>query len=291
MTALEFGLRLAGRKTCVRIAGEGAPLVLIHGGGLGSSGRVWLPVVPHLAASHRVIVPDLIGFGGSATPDVEDGLPLFIRQISELLDVLCLDRAVLVGHSMGCQIATVLALRSPERVRGLGLFACGGRFVGVSYKSAGHALLEEVVAHPTEAAVRSLVACVNGALDDIDAEVAERMRWARNPAHLAAQRNLVDGRRQPGRGEVDYSGVDRLQMPIVLGWGELERFNPVEIGPQIAERLPNGTRYHLFAGAGHNIPHDAPAEAGQVIADLVLAAITIEEDRAPGRQIAAAATR
>ncbi|MPZ57246.1 MAG: alpha/beta fold hydrolase [Rhizobiales bacterium] len=282
MTALEFDLRLVGRTTRVRIAGEGTPVILIHGGGLGSSGRVWLPVVPHLAASHRIIVPDLIGFGDSSTPDVEDGLPLFIRQISELLDVLCLDRAVLVGHSMGCQIATVLALRSPMRVQGLGLFACGGRFVGVSYESAGHALLEEVIANPTEAAVRSLVECVNGVLDDVDAEVAERMRWARRSGHLAAQRNLAAARRQPGRGEVDYAGVDRLRMPIVLGWGDLERFNPVEIGPQIAGRLPRGSRYQVFRGAGHNIPHDRPAEAAQVIADLVRAAVDMPVEPDPG---------
>lgn len=272
MTAIELRLRLTGRTTLVRISGEGVPVVLVHGGGLGSSGHVWLPVVPDLAASHRVIIPDLIGFGGSTTADVEDGLPLFVRQIGELLDVLCLREAVLVGHSMGCQVATVLALRSPQRIRGLGLFACGGGFVGLSYESQGHALLKTIIADPTPASVRSLVECVNGVLDDVDREVEERMRWARNPQHLLAQRNLAAGRGQPGSGKLDYSGVNRLPMPVVLGWGDRERFNPVELGPQIAERLPVGSRYHLFRGAGHNIPHDRPAESAAVIADLCHAA-------------------
>jgi pimeloyl-ACP methyl ester carboxylesterase len=169
---------------------------------------------------------------------------------------------------MGCQIATSIALRVPERIAALGLLAGGGRFVGLVYKSAGHALMERLVADPTEAGMRGLVECVNGRLEDIDAEVAERMRWAADPYHLAAQRKLQHGRQQPGR-TLDYTGLDRLPMPIALGWGELERFNPFEIGPQIAARLPHGARYQLFRGAGHNIPHDRPEETAQFIAELV----------------------
>lgn len=274
MTMSEINLRLVERRTLVRIAGEGPPVVLIHGGGLGSSGHVWREVVPHLAMAHLVIVPDLIGFGGSAAGDVDDGMPLFIRQVAELLDVLCLDRPVVVGHSMGCQIATSIALRVPERIAALGLLAGGGRFVGLDYKSAGHALLERVVADPTENGMRALVECVNGRLDDIDLEVAERMRWAADHDHLAAQRKLQQGRQQPGGG-LDYAGIDRLPMPIALGWGELERFNPFEIGPQIAARLPQGARYQLFRGAGHNIPHDRPEETAQFIAELVQAGLRL----------------
>jgi pimeloyl-ACP methyl ester carboxylesterase len=171
---------------------------------------------------------------------------------------------------MGCQIATSIALRVPERLAALGLLAGGGRFVGLVYKSAGHALLERLVADPTEAGMRALIECVNGRLDDIDAELAERMRWATDPHHLAAQRRLQQGRQQPDSGP-DYTGVGRLPMPIALGWGELERFNPFEIGPQIAARLPQGARYHLFRGAGHNIPHDRPEETARFIIELVKA--------------------
>ncbi len=284
MTVLDINLRLLGRKTFVRLAGDGPSIVLIHGGGLGSSGRVWMPVVPLLAKSHRVIVPDLIGFGHSSDADVEDGMPIFVRQVAELLDVLCLDRVILVGHSMGCQIATSIALRRPERIAALGLLAGGGRFVGLSYKSAGHHILERIVAHPTEAGVRELVECVNGQLDDVDAEVTERMRWAKHPGHLAAQRKLASGRQGGGPG-LDYRGVDQLSMPIALGWGELERFNPVEIGPQIAARLPAGTRYQLFRGAGHNIPHDRPAETAQFIA--ALAEVESRDARPAGGEVAA----
>lgn len=271
MTAAEFDLRLCGRKTRLRVHGDGSPVVLIHGGGLGSSGNVWRAVVPHLAAVHRVFVPDLIGFGESSTPDVEDGLPLFIRQVTELIEVLCLDTPTLVGHSMGCQIATAIALQFPDRVRAFGLLACGGGFVGLTYKSAGHTLLEEVVANPSAVAVRVLVEMVNGVLDDADAETAERMRWAQNSDHLAAQRHLIAGRQRAGHKTGAHADINRLPMPILLGWGECERFNPVDLGPQIAARLPRGSRYHLFHGAGHNIPHDCPAEVAREIIELARA--------------------
>ena len=82
----------------------------------------------------------------------------------------------------------------------------------------------------------------NAALDDADAETAERMRWAQNPDHLAAQRHLIAGRQRSGHKTSAHADINRLPMPILLGWGECERFNPVELGPQIAARLPRGSR-------------------------------------------------
>ncbi len=66
----------------------------------------------------------------------------------------------------------------------------------------------------------------------------------------------------------EFDGLSSLTLPILLGWGEQERYNPVELGPQIAAAMPPQTRYRVFAGAGHNIPHDAPADVADAIAAL-----------------------
>jgi pimeloyl-ACP methyl ester carboxylesterase len=97
--------------------GAGAPVVLLHGFGL--DGRSWTPQIAAFAASHRVIVVDLPGFGpGGQRLTGAHGPAAEVRLV---LDALGVDRAHLVGHSFGAAVAVDLALSSPERVSSLTL--------------------------------------------------------------------------------------------------------------------------------------------------------------------------
>jgi pimeloyl-ACP methyl ester carboxylesterase len=101
-----------------RIAeGAGAvapPVVLVHG--VGVSSRYMLPTLRRLAASYRVYAPDLPGFGRSDhPPDVLGPAPL-ADALAAWMGVMGLGDAVVLGNSMGCQVAVDLALRHPERV-------------------------------------------------------------------------------------------------------------------------------------------------------------------------------
>jgi pimeloyl-ACP methyl ester carboxylesterase len=100
--------------------GGGEPIVLLHG--FPASSHLWGRVVPALPDGHRVVVVDLLGYGRSDRPQ---GRPLGVRahaeRVVELLDVLGINFACVVGHEMGGGVAQAMAVRWPARVAHLGL--------------------------------------------------------------------------------------------------------------------------------------------------------------------------
>ena len=105
-------------------AGEGSPLVLLHGAGDNSLDWRW--VMPALAAGHRVYAPDLPGSPDSAKPAADYSPAFFERFVSAFLDALDVGRATLVGNSLGGLIALRLALSEPERAGALVLVNSAG---------------------------------------------------------------------------------------------------------------------------------------------------------------------
>jgi pimeloyl-ACP methyl ester carboxylesterase len=103
-------------------AGSGDPVILLHG--LGATKASFLPTVAALGRTHRAIAIDLPGFGDSAKPlRGRYDPPFFARGVLALLEALELDRAHLVGNSMGGRVAIEVGLTAPERVGRLGLLA------------------------------------------------------------------------------------------------------------------------------------------------------------------------
>ncbi|GAB4065287.1 alpha/beta hydrolase [Ancylobacter sonchi] len=98
--------------------GQGEPLVLVHGVGLNA--EIWAPQFTDFAATYDVIALDMLNHGASAgTAGPADTLDLYIRQIEALLDHLGIERAHLVGHSMGALVSMAFAATHPARVRSL----------------------------------------------------------------------------------------------------------------------------------------------------------------------------
>src|ERR671936_1220266 len=110
-------VELHGHRVIYRIAGSGPPVVLIHG--MVNSSRHWEEVALRLAADYTVIAPDLIGHGDSATPRGDYSLGAHAAVIRDLLSALGIERATVVGHSLGGGIAMVFFWQFPERVERL----------------------------------------------------------------------------------------------------------------------------------------------------------------------------
>jgi pimeloyl-ACP methyl ester carboxylesterase len=111
-----------GYEPHVEQDGFGVPVVLVHGTPLDL--HCWDALVPALARALRVIRYDLRGHGTAANVPVPDSFDLLADDIAALLDRLEIERAHVVGHSFGAQIAQNFALRHPDRVRSLGVL-CG----------------------------------------------------------------------------------------------------------------------------------------------------------------------
>lgn len=118
--ALRFAERdaeLDGVRLHFRIGGAGFPVVLLHG--FAETGEMWNPVLPQLASTHTVIVPDLRGAGASSKPDDGYDKKTMARDIHALLASLGVDKATIVGHDIGLMVAYAFAAQYPEQTERL----------------------------------------------------------------------------------------------------------------------------------------------------------------------------
>ncbi|MFH0809947.1 MAG: alpha/beta hydrolase [Pseudomonadota bacterium] len=113
---------------CVE-AGEGEPLVMVHG--LGGSWDNWLPIIPSLSRRYRCLVPDLPGFGLSPKPDAPYTVAWFAEVLRDMLRGAGALPAVLAGNSLGGHICLEYALRWPQEVKALVLSAPAGTYRAV----------------------------------------------------------------------------------------------------------------------------------------------------------------
>src|SRR3954451_4001928 len=120
----EEELELHGHSVSYRIAGEGPPILLIHG--VAGSSLQWEPVMRLLARDYKLLAPDLLGHGRSAKPRGDYSLGAYAAGLRDLTVALGIDDATVAGHSLGGGIALQLAYQFPERAERLTLVSSGG---------------------------------------------------------------------------------------------------------------------------------------------------------------------
>lgn len=116
-------ITLAGRQTHYVVKGTGKPVILIHGSFF--DGTLWCRNVDALVESCRVYVLDLWGFGYSA-PIAQPGYDQYAEQLAGFMHAMGLERATLIGHSLGGGVAVRFSVKLPERVEKLVLVDCAG---------------------------------------------------------------------------------------------------------------------------------------------------------------------
>jgi pimeloyl-ACP methyl ester carboxylesterase len=260
---------LHGHPVCYTDDGPpDAPVVLLLHGIAGNC-HTWDPVIPLLGRELRVIAPDMLGHGASAKPRGDYSLGAFASGVRDLLELLRVDTATVVGHSLGGGVAMQFAYQYPDRCDRLVLVSSGGlgREVTPLLRAATLPGAEWVVPLLGRLARRTPVAPL---LPPGAAEVA------RNFASLAesdAGRAFVHTARavmDVGGQRIDAS--DRLYlagtMPTLLVWGDRDRFIPLEHGRQAATLIP-GSRLEVFSAAGHFPMHDEPGRFARLILEFI----------------------
>jgi pimeloyl-ACP methyl ester carboxylesterase len=106
-----------GLRTHVALAGEGSPVLLLHG--WPQHWYLWRDVIPTVAPHARVIAPDFRGFGWSEVPKDGYEKDQLKRDVLAVLDELGVDEFTVAGHDWGAYVGFLLALEHPERVRAL----------------------------------------------------------------------------------------------------------------------------------------------------------------------------
>jgi pimeloyl-ACP methyl ester carboxylesterase len=264
----EWQIELHGRRAVYRIAGDGPPVVLIHG--MLNSSSHWQAVALDLAAEHTVIAPDLIGHGDSAAPRGDYSLGAHAASIRDLLTALGVERATIVGHSLGGGVAMQFFYQFPARVQRLVLVSSGGLGHEVSpmLRTAalpGVSAALSLAAHPwLLSALWGSGARLRGAGVRHGAymqAVARALRPLQRPqareAFLQTLRAVIDVRGQR------VSATDRLylleSMPTMIVWGERDNTIPLEHGRSAHEAIPH-SRFRTLSRAAH-FPHLEDPEA------------------------------
>ena len=208
-------------------AGEGPPLMLLHGAG--DNALDWQWVLPDLGATHRVYAPDLPGSPNSARPAADYSPAFFTRFVAEFLDTLGIERAAFIGNSLGGLIALRLALSEPKRVKALILVDSAGlgravnpAFTSVNVPGLGEAAMPlwrtPIGAYQRAWGRATLLFARPG---NVPREwLAEQRRLAVSPgyleAHLTALRAQVD---PGGQREVLIDWLYLMKMPTLVVWG------------------------------------------------------------------------
>lgn len=241
-----------GIDTLVQTAGEGDPLVYLHGGGTVTGFEALLP----LAERHRLIVPHHPGYGGSADDPSIDSIDDYLHHYLDLFDALDIQEFSLIGHSLGGWIAARFAVDHRERLRRLVLIAPVGLNVPehptvdlftvrdeelLSYLSADLSIFAGKVPMPPTAEF-----------------LAARYREATSMARVAWERPY--DRKLP-------RWLHRVTVPTLLLWGDADRLVPAGQADTWAKLIPASSS-RLIPGCGHLLV-DESAQAIQAIDEFV----------------------
>jgi pimeloyl-ACP methyl ester carboxylesterase len=256
----------------VRDEGRGEPLVLVHGAG--TSSAVWRRAMPLLTERHRVIAPDVPGYGGSPAAGRGFALEEVADRLAAGLDEAGVPAGYdLVGHSMGGAIAILLAARCPERVRRLVLVAPAG----LAALPRPVAALLGTVAAPYAIARRRLASPLAGSPFVRRLALAGVARdGARVPVdHARAVLASSAGATRIGPGLASAAAADlrdalaRVRSPLGLVWGEHDPVIPRRRIDVIHAVRPDVTAVSIVPDTAHAPMVEAPAAFCAALEDVL----------------------
>jgi pimeloyl-ACP methyl ester carboxylesterase len=264
-------LEARGSRVRYLVAGEGEPLLLVHG--LGGAAANWLALAPLLLPGRRLIVPELPGHGGSSPLPAAPSLNPYADRLALLLEHEGACPAAAVGHSLGGAIALRLAIRRPEAVRALVLAAAAG--ISSTTRSARYALTVTGILKPgrriapyrarvaRSPLLKRLVFGRWGASDPpaLPDELAEAFLAgpARHTDTVSAAKALVRDDVRPD--------LDRVRAPVLVLWGARDNQLPVGDAFEYARRLRAPLR--VIADCGHLLIGERPAACADAISGFL----------------------
>ena len=253
----ERRLDLAGIATAVLVGGAGPPVVLLHGPG--ESAVNWRWVIPELAATRRIVAPDLPAHGDSEAP--QDGLDAgrVSAWLGDLIAATCPVPPAVVGHVLGGAIAARFAAsHSTELDRlvlvdtvGLARFRPSLRFA-LSFIGFQMRPTERSYTRFMQHCAYDLDALRTDMGPDWDPFVEHNVAFARSPKAKAAGRLF----RAVGLPRIPPAELARIPVPTVLIWGRHDRANRLRVAETASDRY--GWPLHVVDDAADDPPRDQP---------------------------------
>src|ERR1700712_1023505 len=280
-------LELHGDRIAYQDTGQGAALLLIHG--MAGSSATWRELVPRLSKSYRVIAPDLLGHGESAKPRGDYSLGAFAVWLRDLLNELGVERATVIGQSLGGGIAMQFAYQHRDYCERLVLIGSGGLgphlspLLRILSAPGAEFVLPVVLTRPVLNLGNKLGSWRSAA--GIQSPRARQMWQAycslsdapTRQAFLRTLRSVVDHRGQA------VSALNKLHLtadlPTLLIWGDHDRIIPVAHAYAAHDALA-GSRLEVLEGVGHFPQVEAPTTVADILEDFI--ASTLSQQKLTG---------
>ena len=227
---------------------NGKPVVLIHG--YTDNARDWVPLAPYLSKSDRLILVDIRGHGRSSKPECCYTRLDFAYDVKLLLDALHIDKADIVGHSLGSIIAQTFAEYWPERTRRVVLISStGGPRPGAPKVKPQLDYASEIrkLKEPIDPDSPFMIAWWDSPTP-VDPDFIRRQRKDAAQIPLRVWLAVLD---QGLAGADLRSTLPRLKAPTLLIWGSADPIMGEEVRATLREALP-AARVKIFPGLGHN---------------------------------------
>jgi len=253
-----------GFRTHFLEAGEGDPLVLLHGGEFGASAELaWERIIPLLSKRFHIIAPDVLGFGESAkVHDFTEGRIMRIRQVADLLSELGIESAYFAGNSMGGQMLIVdqsadAPLLNVEKQ----IIICGG---GDIIPNEHMAALQDYDA-TVEAMRKVVVGLFHNESFHNDKEYVQR-RYESSIQPGAWEAVAAARFRRPhwdGSGPKEAPVLANISVPTLVLEGEFDKLKPKGWSSEVAGLIP-GAEARIVSGSGHCPQIEVPELAAEI---------------------------
>ena len=250
-----------GQKIHYVEAGSGPTVILLHG--LGGSSQVWQLNIAALAEKYHVVVPDQIGFGKSDKPFVNYRIRTYVDFLDQFCKQLKIERASLVGNSMGGWIAVAFTAAFPDRVDKLVLVDAAGHAPPKDFDTRAFYGLNPT----TREGMKVLVAKVfynKLFLTDAAIDQAITVRLAAGDGYTI---NSITESIIRGEDFLDNI-VKSIKRPTLIIWGRQDGLVPLAEGEQFNKDIA-GSKLVVFDQCGHMPQIEKPAEFNTAVINFL----------------------
>ena len=253
-------------RTYYESTGEGDPMILIRG--LSSNADHWYAQVPDLSKHYRVITFDNRGIGRSSDPGGTFTIRDMAADVAALMDALGIERAHVMGLSMGGMIAQELAIQHPQRVKGLILAVthCGGKQQVKATDEVMETIQRMTIDDSMEARIKA--AAVFFAPQTLSENIAVIQEYATVSMKHPAGGEILQRQLNAIQGHDAFDRLHLIQAPTLVLTGAQDVLIPPENSKILADHIPNA-EYIVIKGGGHQILIEQPEACNRAMIDFL----------------------
>ena len=238
--------------------GSGIPVVFIHG--FPFDHTIWNQMVPILKDKMRMILPDIRGFGGSPVPDGVYTMRLMAEDILLLINQLKIERAVLVGHSMGGYVSLAFTHAYPHRVAGLALCSSQAAADSPEKRQGRYQTAEEITRRGTRVVAEKMAAKLTNR-PELASQLEKSIMKTQPKGLIGALKGMAE--RQDA-----LNWLSDISVPAVVIAGEADALTSMERSQTMAQLLGKGWLVKL-PEVGHMPMLEAPQQSAEAILQVI----------------------